>query len=263
MVGGFARDMLRSGRGGEFAAVIPGKRERYATRGESAQTGDPLNGCNADAAYCVQNNSNRYFNEINGSSIWSSCVALVEDDGQKSVSDIDLVTADPLEKFLPTVQKLSDNCHVVQAYQAVQFAFEGYQVTLTRLRYDVLCDGRQAQVEFVETLQEDVWRRDFTINALYADEEGQVIDFVGGYQDLAAGKIRFIGDAETRIKEDLLRILRYVRFCSLLETPMDPDVLDLMRPYIPGLKSISHSRLQFETKKIRKLPLGEENLKKL
>lgn len=256
MVGGFVRDMLLAGRGGAFGAVIPGKSERYATRGESVQTGDPLNSCHSGAAYCVQNDFNCYFNAINRSSV-VSC-ALAEDDA--GVKDIDLVTPDSLEAFLPTVRQLSENYHITKQYQAVAFSFEGYRVTLTRLRYDALCDGRQAEVGFVDTLQEDVWRRDFTINALYADAEGQVIDFVGGYQDLAAGKIRFIGDPETRIKQDSLRILRYVRFCCLLGTPMDIHMLDLMRSYIPELKSIPHSCLQHEINKIHKLPSGKESL---
>lgn len=177
--------------------------------------------------------------------------------------DIDLVTSDALEIFLPTVQKLSEHYYVIKHYQAIEFSFEGYQVTLTRLRYDAICDGRQADVAFVETLQEDVWRRDFTINAFYADAEGIVIDFMDGYRDLVQKKIRFIGDPETRIKEDVLRILRYVRFCSLLAIPMDLQVLELMRPCLPRLSMLSESRLQYEIKKIHKLPLGKKNLEQL
>lgn len=225
-VGGFVRDMLLCGRGGELKRCIE-------------QTG-------------------RSFNARRGlrsrTDLWSSGTT------RKCVSDIDLVTPDPIETFLPTVQKFSKRCHVTQQYQAVQFSFESFQVTLTRLRYDAVCNGRQAEVVFVKTLQEDVWRRDFTINALYADAEGQVIDFIGGYQDLSQRKIHFIGDPEIRIKEDVLRILRYVRFCSLLKVPMDPQMLDLMRPYLPQLESIAHSRLQCEIRKIKSLPFGKENL---
>lgn len=179
------------------------------------------------------------------------------------VRDIDLVTKDSLDTFLPSIQALSKKHHIMEHYQAIQFSFEGYQVNLTRLRYDATCDGRQADVIFVDTLQEDIWRRDFTVNTLYADEEGQVVDFLDGVQDLEKKIVRFIGDPEARIKEDLLRILRYVRFCSLLGASMDPHILDLMHPYIPQLESLSQDLLQREIKKIRKLPLGRENLARL
>ena len=243
MVGGFVRDMLLAGHGGEFGSVIPGKGERYATRGEKLFA----------SLYCHPRESEDPFSR--GCSVSSRF--------HEDAKDIDLVTSDPLNTFLPTVQQLSKRHHIMQHYQAVQLSFEDYQVTLTRLRYDACCDGRQAEVTFVKTLQEDVWRRDFTINALYADMQGQVIDFVGGYEDLARKQVRFIGDPETRIKEDVLRILRYVRFCSLLEVPMDQGMLNVMRPYLSHLQSISPDRLQYEIKKIHKLPLGEKNLEQL
>ncbi len=265
VVGGFVRDMLLSGRGG----VILGKSERYAARSGSTQTEDPLTSCFFDTAYCAQNYPNRYLGTTNGSSIaglvlrQAATSSLVEDDARCMLKDIDLVTADPLEAFLPTVQGLSERYHVMNYYEAIQFSFKGYQVTLTRLRYDAVCDGRQAEVIFVKTLQEDMWRRDFTINALYADAEGEVIDFLGGYQDLAQKKVRFIGDPETRIQEDVLRILRYVRFCSLLEVEMDPQLLDMFRPYLPKLELIPRDRVQQEIKKTKRLTCGAENLQKL
>lgn len=83
---------------------------------------------------------------------------------------------------------------------------------ITTLRRDVATDGRRATVAFTDDWTEDAARRDFTMNALYADMQGQVFDPFGGVADAQAGRVRFIGDAETRIEEDALRILRFFRF---------------------------------------------------
>ena len=84
---------------------------------------------------------------------------------------------------------------------------------ITTLRRDVETDGRRAVVAFTEDWAEDAARRDFTLNALYADGEGRVFDPMGqGLSDLEARRIVFVGDAETRIREDYLRILRFFRF---------------------------------------------------
>lgn len=85
---------------------------------------------------------------------------------------------------------------------------------VTTLRQDVSTDGRRAEVAFTDDWALDASRRDFTINAFYADAKGNVFDPVGGYADLRAGRIRFIGDAEARIREDYLRILRFFRFTA-------------------------------------------------
>ncbi|SEA89536.1 CCA tRNA nucleotidyltransferase [Rubrimonas cliftonensis] len=84
----------------------------------------------------------------------------------------------------------------------------------TTLRRDVATDGRRAEVAFTEDVAEDAARRDFTMNALYADADGLVLDPLGGMADLRAGRVRFIGDAATRITEDYLRILRFFRFTA-------------------------------------------------
>ncbi len=83
---------------------------------------------------------------------------------------------------------------------------------ITSLRKDVSTDGRRAVVEFTNEWAEDALRRDFTINSIYADKEGNLFDPNDGVKDLKNGKIKFIGDPEKRVKEDYLRILRYVRF---------------------------------------------------
>jgi len=89
---------------------------------------------------------------------------------------------------------------------------DSHHYEITTLRVDVETDGRRATVEFTEDWETDAERRDFTINALYADIDGTVHDYVGGLEDLKNGHVRFIGDPYKRIEEDALRILRFFRF---------------------------------------------------
>lgn len=91
---------------------------------------------------------------------------------------------------------------------------KGYE--LTSLRRDIKTDGRHATVAFTNDWQEDAARRDFTMNSLYVDAQGMLFDYFGGRSDLALGHVRFIGDAHERIKEDVLRILRFFRFYAWL-----------------------------------------------
>ncbi|WP_417408502.1 CCA tRNA nucleotidyltransferase [Hoeflea sp.] len=94
----------------------------------------------------------------------------------------------------------------------VTLVIEGRGFEITTLRHDAETDGRRAKVSFGQDWQVDAERRDFTINALYADQTGAVIDLVGGLADIATRTVRFIGDADARIAEDYLRVLRYFRF---------------------------------------------------
>lgn len=87
---------------------------------------------------------------------------------------------------------------------------KGYEITT--LRQDVETDGRRARVAFTDDWQADAARRDFTFNALYVDADGNLYDYFTGREDLKSGKVRFIGDARARIREDVLRILRFFRF---------------------------------------------------
>lgn len=94
----------------------------------------------------------------------------------------------------------------------VTAVIEGLAFEVTTLRKDIETDGRHAVVEFGTDWQADANRRDLTMNGLYCDREGKVYDYVDGYKDIVSKDVRFIGDAETRIKEDSLRILRFFRF---------------------------------------------------
>ncbi len=102
------------------------------------------------------------------------------------------------------------------AHGTVTLVREGIGFEVTTLRQDVETFGRHAKVAFGADFEADARRRDFTINALALSHEGEVIDYCGGLADLAARRLRFIGDAEARIREDYLRILRFFRFQAQL-----------------------------------------------
>jgi poly(A) polymerase len=118
---------------------------------------------------------------------------------------------------------------------------------VTTLRRDVATDGRRAVVAFTTDWKEDASRRDFTMNALYADENGRVFDYFGGVADLRAGRVRFVGDPRTRIREDYLRILRLFRFHAWYgKGEIDADALAAAVAEKSGLKTLSGERVQKE-----------------
>lgn len=134
------------------------------------------------------------------------------------------------------------------AHGTVTAILGGGPVEITTLRRDVATDGRRATVAFATDWQEDAARRDFTINALYADPRTlEIADYFGGMADLAARHVRFIGDARQRIREDYLRILRYFRFQARFGSlPADPDAEAACAELAPGLKGLSRERIGWE-----------------
>ncbi|MFN7091106.1 MAG: CCA tRNA nucleotidyltransferase, partial [Allorhizobium sp.] len=126
---------------------------------------------------------------------------------------------------------------------------KGYEVTT--LRRDVETNGRHAQVAFGASWQEDADRRDLTINALYVGIDGEVIDLVGGLKDIETKTVRFIGDAEQRIAEDYLRVLRFFRFFAHYGSGRpDTDGLKACARARSQLKSLSAERVWSEIKKL-------------
>ena len=122
---------------------------------------------------------------------------------------------------------------------------------LTALRKDVETDGRHAKVEYSNDWKEDASRRDFTINSIYADKEGNLFDPFNGKNDLKNGNIIFIGDSEKRIKEDYLRILRYIRFfLNYSQINHNPLILKNIKKNLHGISKISQDRLLDEFKKL-------------
>ncbi|MFZ7091027.1 CCA tRNA nucleotidyltransferase [Primorskyibacter sp. 2E233] len=132
---------------------------------------------------------------------------------------------------------------------------DGYEVTTYRA--DVETDGRRAVVRFADNIHEDAVRRDFTMNAIYADRRGEIVDPLGGLPDLEARKLRFIQDAETRIREDYLRILRFFRFSAWYGDPaegFDPEALAAIASNIDGLDQLSRERVGVELRKLFSAP---------
>lgn len=129
----------------------------------------------------------------------------------------------------------------------------GYEVTT--LREDVETFGRHAVVRFATDWRADAFRRDFTINALYADLDGTIHDYSTGLADVAARRVRFIGDAATRIREDYLRILRFFRFHARYGAGApDAESLDACLAHLDGLKTLSAERIGQEMLKLVAAP---------
>ena len=140
----------------------------------------------------------------------------------------------------------------------------GGPVEITTLRHDVSTDGRRATVAFATDWREDAERRDFTINALYADPQTlEITDYFGGLADLAARRVRFIGDARARIREDHLRILRYYRFQARFGSVLDTEGEEACAELAPTLKGLSRERVAMELLNLLGLPDPSETVMRM
>ncbi|EEE37614.1 polyA polymerase family protein [Rhodobacteraceae bacterium KLH11] len=128
---------------------------------------------------------------------------------------------------------------------------------VTTFRRDVETDGRRAVVAFSDKVEEDAARRDFTMNALYARPDGTILDPLDGLRDLQARRVRFIGEAEKRIREDYLRSLRYFRFHAWYgdaDAGFDADALGAIAANLDGLETLSRERVGAEMLKLLAAP---------
>ncbi len=133
---------------------------------------------------------------------------------------------------------------------------------ITTLRSDIKTDGRHTDVHFVADYETDAQRRDFTMNALYMDSNGTITDYTGGLQDIRDNCIRFIGNAEYRVQEDYLRILRYFRFISYFGVDnVDKPSLTACKKHRFGLTKISIERIRSEMLRLLCMPFVIESLK--
>ncbi|RWO29281.1 MAG: CCA tRNA nucleotidyltransferase [Mesorhizobium sp.] len=131
----------------------------------------------------------------------------------------------------------------------------GKPFEVTTLRADIETDGRRAKVLFGRDWKADAERRDFTINALYAEADGTIVDLVGGIADIEARRLRFIGDPEARIREDYLRILRFFRFFAWYgDGRPDAEGLKACARLKEGLGQLSVERVWSELKKLLSAP---------
>lgn len=147
-------------------------------------------------------------------------------------------------------------------YGTVGVVINSQLLEVTSLRKDVKTDGRHAVVEFTDDWSVDASRRDLTINAVYADEKGNVFDYYNGIDDLENGIVKFIGKPKNRIKEDYLRILRFFRFYSKFgKTEIDEEALKACVDNKDGLKNISMERIRDELLKILVTPNAVKTFK--
>ena len=171
---------------------------------------------------------------------------------KENVDDIDLATnLTPSEVCEALKNKQISYYETGIEHGTITATIDEYKYEITSLRKDVSTDGRHAEVEFSLDWKEDASRRDFTINSIYADGDGNLFDPFNGKKDLEEGYINFIGSAEKRIQEDYLRILRYLRFyLNYSNHKHQPEIIKNIKKNIDGISNISPERLIDELKKI-------------
>ena len=174
-----------------------------------------------------------------------------------AVKDIDIAT--PLEPREVIRRLKAQAIKVIPTgidHGTVTAILPGGAAEITTLRHDVSTDGRRATVAFAQHWQDDAARRDFTINALYADAlTGELFDWFGGLDDLTARTVRFIGDPQQRIREDHLRILRYFRFQARFGSqPADSEAEKACSELAATLKGLSRERVGMEIMNLLGLP---------
>ena len=173
----------------------------------------------------------------------------------KLTTDIDLATVYKPEKIKKIL--LKNNYKVLDSaikYGSITTFSKNYKYEITSLRKDIKPDGRHTKIQLTNNWIEDSLRRDFTINAIYCDKFGKIFDPLSGINDLKNKKINFIGSADLRIKEDYLRILRYIRFSLEYNFNIkDRNTIRIINKNIKFLKFISKERLFVELKKILEL----------
>jgi poly(A) polymerase len=170
----------------------------------------------------------------------------------RAVTDIDLATTLVPDEVIARARAANLGAHPTGIeHGTVTLVADGQPFEVTTLRRDIDTDGRRAVVRFTASWREDAERRDFTINALYSDRTGRIYDDVGGLADLAARKVRFIGDAEARIREDYLRILRFFRFTAQYAGgDMDREGVQACTSLKAGLAQLSAERVGAEFLKL-------------
>ncbi len=179
---------------------------------------------------------------------------------KEKIDDIDLATN--LDPFQVCEALKKNNIDLFESgieHGTITALEKEYKFEITTLRKDIITDGRHAKVEFSKDWKEDASRRDFTINSIYSDKEGNLFDPFNGKKDLENGFVNFIGDADKRIKEDYLRILRYLRFfLNYSKQPHRQEIIRTLKMNIDGIKRLSKERLINELKKFLKIEILEK-----
>ena len=174
-----------------------------------------------------------------------------------AVEDIDLSTPLTPDQVIEAVGETLRAIPTGIDHGTVTLVSHGQPFEVTTFRRDVATDGRRAVVAFSTRIEDDAARRDFTMNALYATPEGEIVDPLGGLPDLLARRVRFIGNADDRISEDGLRIIRFFRFHALYGDPLqglDPDGMAAVARDLDCLNPVSRERIGAEMRKLLAAP---------
>ena len=216
---------------------------------------------NIDSSNRLQNLKNdpkikKIFNSINDHSTESEILFVggcVRQNilGQK-IGDIDLATNLNPDEVVSCLNKNNiKHIDVGKKYGTITAILEKKKFEITSLRKDVKTDGRFAEVQYCKNWNEDAKRRDFTFNSIYSNLNGELFDPFNGKKDLLNGWVKFIGNPATRIKEDYLRILRYIRFFLIYsKNNHSEEIKKIIKQNISGINIISSDRLLSELKKI-------------
>ncbi|MDE7546693.1 CCA tRNA nucleotidyltransferase [Acetobacter fabarum] len=170
----------------------------------------------------------------------------------RPIADIDLATPEPPGQVMECLR--AHGVHVVATglqHGTVTAVLDGAPYEITTLRCDMETDGRHAVVSWTQDWRTDALRRDFTINAMSVDRAGVLYDYFGGQADLAAGRVRFVGQPALRIKEDALRILRFFRFYGRYGSGApDPQAVQAITCGVAMLDGLSVERIWMELRRI-------------
>ncbi len=213
---------------------------------------------NSNSFQNLKNDSNviQIFNSINNYSAESEILfvggCVRQNILKEQVEDIDLATNLNPDEVINCLNKNNIKfIDVGKKYGTITAIIEKRKFEITSLRKDVKTDGRYAEVKYCKNWREDANRRDFTFNSIYSNLNGELFDPFNGKDDLLNGSVKFIGNSTTRIKEDYLRILRYIRFFLIYsKNNHSEEIQKIIKQNINGINKISGDRLISELKKI-------------
>ena len=173
----------------------------------------------------------------------------------ESIDDIDIATIFTPEELKEKLK--NSNFKIIETgveHGSVTIILNSSKFEITTLRQDTKTDGRHTEVSFIDSWDVDSSRRDFTINAIYMDSKGKIYDPQNGKEDLKNNKVKFIGEPSTRIEEDYLRIIRFIRFSIYYNNKhSETKIIEAIKLNLSGIKNLSKERILNELYKIFKL----------
>ena len=174
--------------------------------------------------------------------------------GDKDFIDIDLTTSLNVEALIKIFKRnkiqFDDRA---SRYNCLTIRAQKKTIQITSFRKDIRTFGRAANIEIIDNIEEDAKRRDFTINAFYCSLDGEIVDPLGNLKDVNNKELNFIGDPETRITEDYLRILRFFRFVAVLDLKyknINLKYLPIIKKYVDHINDLSNERVVAEMRKV-------------